>query len=85
MVERFNRTFREKYVAYAKNMNNLMKTAYFKDAIPQILEEYNFIDDHRAIKEFMTRYKKKGKHFFTPNKEESAKAPIHMLMRGKVY
>ena len=57
VVERFNRTFREKYVAYAKNMSKLKKASYFKDAIPLILEEYNFIDDHRSIKEFMTRYK----------------------------
>ena len=82
-MERFNRTFREKYVTYAKNMNKLKQTAYFRDAIPKILEEYNFIDDHRSIKEFMTRYKEKGKHFFTPDKQDSAKAPIHMLMRGK--
>ena len=83
VVERFNRTFKEKYVACAKNMNKLKKTAYFKDSIPQILEEYNFIDDHRAIKEFMTKYKEKGNHFFTPDKEDSAKAPIQMLMRLK--
>ena len=83
VVERFNRTFREKYVTYAKNMSKLKKTAYFSQAIPQILEEYNFSDDHRSINEFMTRYKEKGKHFFTPDKEDSAKAPIHMLMRGK--
>ena len=67
VVERFNRTFREKYVTYAKNMSKLKKTAYFKDAIPKILEEHNFIDDHRSIKSFMTRYKEKGKHFFTPD------------------
>ena len=83
VVERFNRTFREKYVAYAKNMSKLKKASYFKDAIPLILEEYNFIDDHRSIKEFMTRYKEKGKHFFTSDKQDSAKAPIHMLMKGK--
>ena len=53
-------------------MSELKKTAYFKDAIPQILEEYNFIDDHRSIKEFMTRCKEKGKHFFTPDKQDSA-------------
>ena len=62
-VERFNRTFREKYVAYAKNMRKLKMPSYFKDAIPKILEEYNFIDDHRSINEIMTRYKEKGKHF----------------------
>ena len=50
VVERFNRTFREKYMTYAKNMTKLKKTGYFKDAIPKILEEFNFIDDHRSIK-----------------------------------
>ena len=59
VVERFNRTFREKYVTCARNMKKLKKTAYFSQAIPQILEENNFIDDHRSIKEFSTRYKAK--------------------------
>ena len=31
----------------------------------------------------MTRYKEKGKHFFTSDKQDTAKASIHMLMRGK--
>ena len=31
----------------------------------------------------MTRYKEKGEHFFTPDKQDSAKAPIHMLMQAK--
>ena len=53
VVERFNRTFREKYVKYAKHMKKMKKTAYFSQAIPQILEEYNFIDDHRSLKEFI--------------------------------
>ena len=83
VVERFNRTFREKYVICTKNMKKLKQTAYFRDAIPQILEEYNFIDDHRSIKELMARYKEKGKHFFTAEKQDSAKDPIHMLMQGK--
>ena len=31
----------------------------------------------------MIRYKAKVEHFFTPDKKDSAKAPILMLMRGK--
>ena len=31
----------------------------------------------------MTRYKAKGKHFFTSEKEDDSKAPSHMLMRGR--
>ena len=56
----------------------MTKTAYFKDAIPRILYEYNFSDDHRSIncKEFITRYK--------PNlRKEHSKAFSHMLMREK--
>ena len=53
VVERFNRTFREKYVKYAKHMKKMKQTAYFRDAIPHILYEYNFIGDHRSIKEFI--------------------------------
>ena len=56
---------------------------YVNVAIPYILNEYNFIDGHRSIKEFITRYKPKGKHFFTSEKEEDSKAPGHMLMSGK--
>ena len=31
----------------------------------------------------MTLYKETDKHFFTVEKEDGAKAAIHMLMRGK--
>ena len=73
----------EVHVKFSKMRKKMKQTAYFKDAIPHILYEYNFIDDHRSIKEFITRYKPKGKHFFTSEKEEDSKAPRHMLMRGK--
>ena len=63
-------------------MKKLKQTAHFSQAIPQILEECNFIGDHRSIKKSMTRYKENVRHFFIAEKEDSAKAPIHMLMRG---
>ena len=59
---------------------------YFKKAIPEILEDYNFRDDHKTIKEFITRQIGKGKHYFTgkyPNRLTSSKAPIHMLEPGR--
>ena len=59
VVERFNRTFRKKYVKFAKMMKAMKKTAY--DAIHHILNVYNFIDDHKSIEELITGYEPKGK------------------------
>ena len=89
VVERFNRTFREKYVKYVgeqRAMNAPPENLYFKKAIPEILEDYNFRDDHKTIKEFITRQIGKGKHYFTekyPNRLTSSKAPKHMLKPGR--
>ena len=58
----------------------------FNVAISEILEDYNFRDDHKTIKEFITRQIGKGKHYFTekyPNRLTSSKAPIHMLEPGR--
>ena len=88
VVERFNRTFREKYVFYVKELkaaHAAAKDLYFPTAIPAILEDYNYRDDHRAIKEFITRKTKKGDWYFTkkfPSRLKGSKAPIHMLLPG---
>ena len=68
VVERFNRTFREEYVFYVKAQkatDAAAKDLYFPVAIPAILEDYNFRDDHRAIKEFITRKTKECDWYFT--------------------
>ena len=61
------------------------KGLHFPVAIPAILEDYNHRDDHRAIKEFITRKFKKGDWYFTkkfPSRLKESKAPIHMLLPG---
>ena len=58
---------------------------YFPVAIPAILEDYNYRDDHRAIKDFITRKTKKGDWYFTkkfPSRLKESKAPIHKLLPG---
>ena len=80
VVERFNRTFREKYELFTRTHTS----KYFNVAIPDILEDYNFIDDHKSIKQFITRKQKKGSHYFnTEARKEAAKAPVYMLEPGR--
>ena len=62
------------------------KNFYFNVAISEILEDYNIRDDHKAIRQFITRRIKKGGWYFRkkfPSRLKASKAPIHMLEPGR--
>ena len=69
---------------YAKNKKKLKKTTYLITAIPQHLEEYGFVDDHRCVKKSCPGMMKKAKTSSQPtDAKDSANACIHMFLRGK--